>query len=83
MANVCALCSGEKVQTRRAKIEGNHLQYVCAGLPRPPIPVARRAGAAITAESQFPAQAATFVLNLSPRRRVCGRQLPETQVTRN
>lgn len=35
MANVCALCSGEKVQT---KIEGNHLQYVCGGLPPSPPP---------------------------------------------
>lgn len=71
MANVCALCSGEKVQT---KIEGNHLQYVRGRpLPPPPPPLA---GAERTAESPFPAQTTTFVLNLSPLRRVYGRQLP-------
>lgn len=35
MANVCALCSGEKVQT---KIEGNHLQYVRGRPPSPTTP---------------------------------------------
>lgn len=55
MANVCALCSEEKVQTRRTKIEGNHFQYVCGGL----IfffffffPVPLRAGEETTAENR-------------------------------